>query len=49
MSKKSIIYVSPLPPSKSGIADYSKRLIEVLSQRFDITLYTDNNDVDKEL
>lgn len=34
-----LAYVSPLPPERSGIADYSARLLEGLRDFFDITLF----------
>jgi glycosyltransferase involved in cell wall biosynthesis len=38
-SKPPIAYVSPLPPMKSGIADYSNELLDVLHKYFDIDLF----------
>ncbi|MCP4423779.1 MAG: glycosyltransferase [Chloroflexi bacterium] len=37
-----IAYFSPLPPAKSGIADYSDELLPYLAEHTDITLFTDN-------
>lgn len=34
-----IAFLSPLPPERSGIADYSAELLEVLGAYFDIDLY----------
>ena len=34
-------YVSPLPPERSGIADYSAELLPALAEYYDITLITD--------
>lgn len=42
MVKKRLLYASPFPPMKSGISDYSEKLINVLKEKFDITLYIDN-------
>ena len=49
MSKLKLLYVSPFPPLKSGIADYSERLVRVLSEKFDVSLYTGNYNVCKSL
>lgn len=40
-SKLHVAYVSPLPPQKSGIADYSAELLPSLSQYFDLDLFTE--------
>ncbi len=40
-SRPRIAYVSPLPPQSSGIADYSYRLLEPLSRRFEIDAFAD--------
>jgi glycosyltransferase involved in cell wall biosynthesis len=37
-----IAWLSPLPPQRSGIADYSYCLIKALKPRFDIDLYYDD-------
>ncbi len=37
-SMKKLLYFSPLPPHKSGIADYSMALIAGLAEHFDITI-----------
>ncbi|MBK8203633.1 MAG: hypothetical protein IPK68_15350 [Bdellovibrionales bacterium] len=39
--KKKILYFSPIPPYKSGIADYSETLLTALSERFNITIAID--------
>lgn len=45
-----IAYVSPLPPLKSGIADYSQELLSELNKLLDIDLYwEDPNEVLKEI
>src|SRR5678815_1636947 len=36
-----LAYFSPLPPSKSGIADYSDELLPKLSESADITVFVD--------
>jgi len=35
-----IAFFSPLPPAKSGIADYCEALLEPLSQLSDVTVYS---------
>lgn len=40
-SRMRIAYVSPLPPQKSGIADYSADLLPYLSKHFEIDLFSD--------
>ena len=42
---KKLLYVSPLPPQKSGISDYSVRLVEKLKDFFDITIWTDKYEI----
>ncbi len=44
--KPSMLYASPFPPVKSGISDYSVCLVKALSALFDITLYSDNYDIE---
>ena len=45
-----IAYFSPLPPERSGIADYSRELLPYLAQRMELVLYTaDPQLVDEEL
>ena len=45
-----IAYFSPLPPSLSGIADYSFELLPYLSKSLDITLFSeDPTEVDEYL
>lgn len=41
MKKDKLLYVSPFPPQKSGISDYSEVLVYALKDYFDITLLTD--------
>jgi len=38
--KKRLAYVSPLPPEKSGIADYSAGILKALGKYYDIDLIT---------
>ena len=35
-----IAYFSPLPPARSGIADYSRELLPALADHADLTLFT---------
>ncbi len=42
MEKPTLLYASPFPPMQSGISDYSVVLVRALSEKFDITLYTDD-------
>ena len=44
-SRPSLIYVSPLPPVRSGIADYSARLLRDLSVHYEIDLVVDQPEV----
>lgn len=39
MRKPAVAYVSPLPPARSGIADYSRELLPHLAAHLDLTLY----------
>jgi glycosyltransferase involved in cell wall biosynthesis len=39
-----IAYFSPLPPARSGIADYSAELLPYLGKHADVTLFVDPND-----
>lgn len=39
--KPRLAYFSPLPPKRSGISDYSERLLAALRKRFTIDLYHD--------
>jgi glycosyltransferase involved in cell wall biosynthesis len=41
--KPPLSYFSPMPPFKSGIADYSEDLVNELSNYFTITVYIDND------
>lgn len=48
MEKPKLLYASPFPPMQSGISDYSVVLVKALSDKFDITLYTDNYDIQED-
>lgn len=39
-----LAFVSPLPPQRTGIADYSAQLLPALAEHFDITLVTDTQE-----
>ncbi len=42
LSKPRLAFVSPLPPEKSGIAEYSAELLPFLSKHYDITVIVNN-------
>lgn len=42
-SRPRLIYVSPLPPVRSGIADYSARLLRELASHYDIDVVVDQS------
>ncbi len=44
-----LAYFSPLPPARSGIADYSAELLPYLAERADVTLFTDGPDAPGDL
>ena len=44
-SRPRLIYVSPLPPVRSGIADYSARLLRELGSHYDIDVVVDQPEV----
>lgn len=44
-----IHWVSPLPPAETDIAHYTRRILPALSERADLTLWTDSTTWDKEL
>jgi glycosyltransferase involved in cell wall biosynthesis len=48
VEKEKLAFVSPLPPKKSGVADYSAVLIPVLSQFFEITIIVDQQKIENE-
>lgn len=46
--KPCLIFLSPLPPTKSGIADYSAQLLDFLQSYYDVTLVCEDvNQVNK--
>lgn len=45
--KMSLLYVSPMPPMKSGISEYSTLLVSGLKKYFDITILVDGYTVSK--
>lgn len=47
-ARESLAWVSPLPPVPSGISDYSADLLGAMSERFDVTLICDQDEVDLE-
>ncbi|SFM82282.1 glycosyltransferase [Marinobacter pelagius] len=44
-SAKKIAFVSPLPPSRTGIADYSAELLRELCERFSVEVVVDQDEV----
>ena len=44
-SRPRMAYISPLPPAKTGIADYSSELLPALSRHYEIDAITDGNTV----
>lgn len=46
MTKPTLLYGSPFAPKMSGISDYSVILVNALSEFFDVTLYTDNYEIE---
>ena len=44
--KPRMAYVSPLPPQKTGIADYSSELLPALTEYYEITAITDGDGID---
>jgi glycosyltransferase involved in cell wall biosynthesis len=43
--KKTLAFVSPLPPERTGIANYSAELLPALREHYDITLITEQANV----
>ncbi|MEA3490271.1 MAG: glycosyltransferase [Campylobacterota bacterium] len=43
--KPSMAYLSPLPPERSGISDYSAELLPALSEHYQIELITDQSSI----
>lgn len=48
LPRKRIAVFSPLPPCRSGIADYNAKFLPYLARHFDIDLYVDNYQVNDE-
>lgn len=48
LPRKRIAMFSPLPPCRSGIADYNAKFLPYLARHFDIDLYVDNYQVNDE-
>lgn len=46
--RKRMAVLTPLPPCRSGIADYNAKFLPYLARHFDIDLYVDNYDVSDE-
>lgn len=46
--KLNLAYISPVPPEKSGIADYSAELLIELSEYYNITMIVEQNEVSDE-
>ncbi|RLA72681.1 MAG: hypothetical protein DRG30_07120, partial [Epsilonproteobacteria bacterium] len=42
-TKPSLAYLSPLPPERSGISDYSAELLPALSEHYEIDIVTDQS------
>lgn len=49
LPRKRIAMLTPLPPCRSGIADYNAKFIPYLARHFEIDIYVDNNQVSDEL
>jgi glycosyltransferase involved in cell wall biosynthesis len=47
-AKPTLAFVSPLPPQRTGIADYSADLLPVLTNHYAITAITDQTDFDRD-
>jgi glycosyltransferase involved in cell wall biosynthesis len=47
--KPTLAFVSPLPPARTGIADYSAELLDALSAHYDLVLVTDQQAVDESI
>ena len=46
LKRKKLALFTPLPPAKSGIADYNKLFLPYLKRYFDIDIYIDKSEVD---
>jgi glycosyltransferase involved in cell wall biosynthesis len=44
-----LAYLSPLPPQRSGIADYSARILPALARYYDIEIISDESEISDEL
>jgi glycosyltransferase involved in cell wall biosynthesis len=42
-------WFSPLPPAQTGVAEFTARILPALAQRFDITLWTETKETDREI
>lgn len=49
LPKKRLAVLSPLPPCRSGIADYNAKFLPFLARHFDIDLFTDRYKVSDEI
>jgi len=49
MTRPRLHWVCPLPPAETDIAHYTRRILPELTQRADVTLWTDARDWDAEL
>ncbi|HHY0351349.1 TPA: glycosyltransferase [Vibrio cholerae] len=47
--KPRLAFVSPMPPERTGIADYSAELLTVLAEYYDIDLIVDQHDVEQKI
>lgn len=48
LPKKRLAVLSPLPPCRSGIADYNAKFLPFLARHFDIDLFTDHYQISDE-
>jgi len=49
LGRPRLAYLSPLPPQRSGIADYSARILPALAKYYDIEIISDESEVSDEL
>jgi glycosyltransferase involved in cell wall biosynthesis len=47
IEKPRLAFVSPMPPERTGIADYSAELLPVLAEYYDIELVVDQHEVER--
>jgi glycosyltransferase involved in cell wall biosynthesis len=40
--KKRLAFITPLPPAASGIALFSRRILPMLAEKFDVSVFTEN-------